>query len=315
MKTISVIIPVYNVEAYLPDCLDSVLKNKMQHLEILCINDGSTDRSGQILEEYRKKDMRIRVIHQKNRGVSAARNAGLEAAAGELIAFVDGDDWVHPRYFQILAEALEAGQADVVICGYVASSEPVPFREEITERRLMVGRDTMKDHTAKCYVWGRLYRREVLKNIRFREDMALGEDRAFHLELVCRNPELRVVQLSSKRYGYRQRLGSAVAGATADSWIRLTEDLLKGCGWEQTDLGKSLYLTESIKLAFSVRNQCGEDPARLRKSEMLVDECVHIMKTVRSLPLVRRVGYWLMARYQWIYRLLLWAKMKSAGSD
>ena len=99
---ISVIIPVYNTEVYLPRCLDSIINNDYRNLEIICINDGSTDNSLSVLREYEKEDERIIVIDVPNGGVSNARNIGLDMASGEFIAFVDSDDWVHRQYFSVL---------------------------------------------------------------------------------------------------------------------------------------------------------------------------------------------------------------------
>ena len=93
---ISVIIPVYNVEAYLPRCLDSVIQNTYRNLEIICVDDGSTDGSPEILRDYAQRDARITVITKENGGVSSARNAGLDRATGEFVAFIDSDDFVHP---------------------------------------------------------------------------------------------------------------------------------------------------------------------------------------------------------------------------
>ena len=98
-KKISVIIPVYNTEQYLKRCLDSIKENTYQYLEIICINDGSTDNSLEILEQYQKDDSRFIIIDQKNSGVSKARNNGLEKATGDYIAFIDSDDWINPKYF------------------------------------------------------------------------------------------------------------------------------------------------------------------------------------------------------------------------
>ena len=101
---ISVIIPIYNTAAYLPRCLDSILQNTYRSLEIICVNDGSTDDSAVILERYAAADSRIIAVNQENAGVSAARNTGLDMATGDFIAFVDSDDWVHPQYFEILIQ-------------------------------------------------------------------------------------------------------------------------------------------------------------------------------------------------------------------
>lgn len=113
---VSVIIPVYNAEDYLPACLDSLLCQTLTEIEILLIDDGSTDGSGRICDACAAKDARIRVIHQENQGVSRARNQGIEHAAGEYILLVDSDDWAEPTLCEQLYMAAEAHHADLCIC-------------------------------------------------------------------------------------------------------------------------------------------------------------------------------------------------------
>ena len=104
---ISIIIPVYNVEAYLPSCLDSIINNTFRDLEIICVDDGSPDNCGSILDKYAAEDSRIVVIHQENQGVAVARNNGIREAKGEFVAFIDSDDWIHPQYFQTLLNCIK----------------------------------------------------------------------------------------------------------------------------------------------------------------------------------------------------------------
>lgn len=315
MKSISLIIPVYNVEAYLQRCLESVVACGYENMEILCVDDGSRDRSREILEEFRKRDGRIRILSQENRGVSAARNLGLSAARGELIGFVDGDDVVHPEYFRALTAALEVYGADVAVCGYrkwMPGQNTLWDADCLKPAYLLNGPDSMKDHTAKCFAWGRLYRRDVLKQVRFRENMALGEDRAFHLALVCGNPELRIARLDARLYGYCQRPDSTVAGASRENWRVLAEDILAGCRAEE-DWRKALYLTECVKLAFSLREQCRKDRCGYPEASELVAACLEEMKRTPRLHPVRRIGYWLMAKMPWIYRGMLYVKERMEG--
>lgn len=116
MLLVSIIIPVYNVEKYLPVCLDSVKKQSYENLEIILINDGSTDKSGEICDSYAKKDSRIKVLHTTNNGVSSARNTGIECANGEAICFIDSDDTVEEDYIANLVNAWVEGKSDLVIC-------------------------------------------------------------------------------------------------------------------------------------------------------------------------------------------------------
>ena len=116
MPKVSVIIPVYNVEKYLSECLDSVVNQTLKDIEIICVNDGSPDGSAEILEEYAQKDNRIKVITQENRGVSEARNSGLKIASGEYIAFLDSDDYIDLKFFEQLYKRGIESNSDVVVC-------------------------------------------------------------------------------------------------------------------------------------------------------------------------------------------------------
>ena len=118
MNKISVIIPVYNVEKFLPQCIESVIKQNYKNLEIICVDDGSTDNCGKILDEYALKDNRIKVIHQKNKGLSEARNIALDIASGYWISFVDSDVFLAPDFYDIMLNAAKKNNADVIQCGY-----------------------------------------------------------------------------------------------------------------------------------------------------------------------------------------------------
>ena len=116
MEKISVIVPVYNTAAYLSDCLNSLLMQTFKDIEIICINDGSTDNSLQILETYASQDKRIRIINRKNEGVVAARNLGVKAAKSDLIFPLDSDDIIAPNALEILYKHLKAGDGDIITC-------------------------------------------------------------------------------------------------------------------------------------------------------------------------------------------------------
>lgn len=116
--SVSIIVPCYNVAAYLNQCMESLAGQSMEDIEIICVNDGSSDRTAEILREWRDRDGRVRVIDRKNSGVSAARNSGMEAAAGKYIGFVDPDDVVERNMFRRLFDAAVEKDADVAVCGY-----------------------------------------------------------------------------------------------------------------------------------------------------------------------------------------------------
>lgn len=121
MVMLSVIVPVYNVEKYLPTCIESILRQTMEELELILVDDGSTDRSSLICDEYAKTDLRIKVIHQKNGGLSAARNTGLRSAQGRYISFVDSDDFIRQDMYEVLLNELQKEQADFIKSDFIWS--------------------------------------------------------------------------------------------------------------------------------------------------------------------------------------------------
>ena len=122
MSIISVIIPIYNNEKYIQRCLDSILKQTFFNYDLILVDDGSSDNSGSICEEYAQKDKRIQVIHQENNGLSAARNSGLEwmyaNSKCEWVSFVDSDDWIHPRYLEALLHAVNSKNVKISACSH-----------------------------------------------------------------------------------------------------------------------------------------------------------------------------------------------------
>ena len=112
--TISIIVPIYNVERYLVQCIDSILNQTYKEIQVILVDDGSTDSSGKICDEYRQKDNRIVVIHQENKGLVAARKEGLKKSAGEYVGFVDGDDYIEPQMYARLLAIMESTEADIV---------------------------------------------------------------------------------------------------------------------------------------------------------------------------------------------------------
>ena len=171
---LSVIVPVYNVERYLGRCVDSILAQTYKTLEIILVDDGATDRSGVICDEYAAKDSRIRVIHKKNGGLSSARNAGIDAASGEYLAFVDSDDWIEPEMYETMLVLMKCYDAKLVCAGRYdvdgGTGEKTvglcPEREEAISAEEMVGRIFLWQgcDSSAC---DKLYHRSLLDTFRF----------------------------------------------------------------------------------------------------------------------------------------------------
>ncbi|MBQ1373191.1 glycosyltransferase family 2 protein [Candidatus Saccharibacteria bacterium] len=158
MKTIiSVIIPVYNVEKYVGKCLDSVVRQKYENLDIVIIDDGATDGSGAICDEFAKKDKRVRVFHKENGGLSDARDFGIKKAKGEIIAFVDSDDFISEDYVSAMYDEMVKKNADVVVCGYNMMK---PKREAISGEEATVKLLTEQENV-DMVAWNKLYKKSL----------------------------------------------------------------------------------------------------------------------------------------------------------
>jgi len=164
---ISVIIPVYKVEEYLDRCVSSVVNQTYKNLEIILVDDGSPDRCPEMCDEWAKKDLRIKVIHKENGGLSDARNAGMKIISGELVAFLDSDDWLHPDFYKSLFDAMVEFDCDIAECDYVKTSGDEPeIRLNYSEPLICETEEAMKLHIADKYfkqvVWNKLYKKDLL---------------------------------------------------------------------------------------------------------------------------------------------------------
>lgn len=172
---ISVIVPVYNVEKYLPKCLDSLLAQTWQELEIIVVDDGSPDNSWDIMQEYARRDSRVRPIRQKNGGLSAARNAGVEAARGEWIGFLDSDDYVAPEMYERLYRAAAEQGAQMAVCSFTyvtPDGKPIPRTSPITKNEVLSGIQMMErlagpQNWYYITAWNRLYQKKLFDTVRF----------------------------------------------------------------------------------------------------------------------------------------------------
>lgn len=215
MDKISIIVPIYNAENYINSALESICGQTYQNLEILLIDDGSTDRSLECCHQWSRKDARIKVYHQENAGASAARNKGIELAAGKYLMFVDGDDWIEPNMLEVLYLEAEKNHADAACC--ILQEEPaeggswsVKHKKNklISESQL---KDKIKSYNSKAEsglallsVWGpvcKLYRRDVVGNCRF-ENYKVAEDLLFNTNVICSERFEKAVLVEYPFYHY-----------------------------------------------------------------------------------------------------------------
>lgn len=172
MALIKVVVPVYKTEPYLERCVNSILAQTEQRYELILVNDGSPDRCAELCERYAKENRQVYVIHQANRGLSAARNAGLDfPSACKYVTFIDSDDWVHPRYLEALLSAAERTGCAMSICGHQKTTGPTPVVEEsLLTPHLYTAEDCYcLTSVSTTPAWGKLYRTELFHTVRFPE--------------------------------------------------------------------------------------------------------------------------------------------------
>lgn len=188
---ISVIVPVFNCAEYLPSCVDSILSQTHQNLEVILVDDGSTDNSPLICEQYQQLDSRVHVIYQPNSGVSAARNSGLAFATGELITFVDGDDTIDQDMYELLVRVMQENNADISHCGYKRIDNKSTLlvhdtKQLIIQSRVDALRYLIEGKLFIGSVCNKLYRRSMLEGLRLDEKLKNNEDILFNFEVFRR---------------------------------------------------------------------------------------------------------------------------------
>lgn len=189
---ISIIVPVYNVEAYLDRCMESILKQTYKRLEIILVDDGSTDSSGEKCDAYAKQDSRIKVMHKKNGGLSDARNAGLALATGDYIGYVDSDDWIEPDMYQSLYDACAEHDAELAVCRYFreyqdrtetgGTGKIVPLSRDELLKIYISGND---EYVIYNSVWSKLFKRELVADLIFPKGRN-SEDIMYTTRAFCR---------------------------------------------------------------------------------------------------------------------------------
>ena len=215
MDLISIIVPIYNVEQYLNQCLQSVCSQSYDNLEIILVDDGSSDRSPELCDEWAEKDSRIYVIHKQNGGLSDARNTGISCAKGKYIAFVDSDDWIEKDLYQKLWSELQQNNAQIAACRIVKVFEATLEEQKIySEQKIFTSKEALqtllKGRDFCAVAWNKLYRRDVIGDIRFPVGR-LHEDEFFTYRVIANAS--RLVLVPEAKYYYRQRAGSIM-----DKW-------------------------------------------------------------------------------------------------
>lgn len=262
---ISVIVPCYNIESYLPRCIESILVQTYKTLEIILISDGSTDGTDEVIREYAKKDSRIIPIFKANSGVSDTRNRGLDMATGDYIGFVDGDDYIEPEMYETLLKNAIENNADISHCGYqMVFPSRVDYYYNTGKKVIQDNKKGIRDIIVGDYVepgiWNKLYRLDILKELRMPPDIKINEDVVFNFYAFVNSQKSVYEDLPF--YHYILRKGSAATSKINQNKlfdpVRVRKEIfeysLKYLDNEIQSVAYSSYLNSIINLYRVVSN-------------------------------------------------------------
>lgn len=284
---VSVIVPVYNVKKYLKRCLDSIVGQTYKNLEIILVDDGSTDGSGEICDKYAEGDGRIRVIHGKNGGVSVARELGLEASRGEYIAFVDSDDIVASEYIEKMIFCANKYGAEIVSCGYKKIKNDVSARSVKKDGKIFqfdgvtALESLLYQKQFDSSLWNKIIKRELFGDVKF-HNLDMFED----LDIVCRLflKSKKIVYMDSGLYYYRLRGESLMNGefsnknfVVLDVLERMKKSVMKQCpklegACDSRILSALFYIYRNIDRGNEKYDECVKEIKTLRDKVWLDDE-------------------------------------------
>lgn len=263
---ISVIVPIYNVENYLENCINSILNQSYTDFELILVDDGSPDNCGKICDDYAKKDSRIKVIHKKNGGLSDARNIGIEAAKGEYISFIDSDDWIHKDFYLTLFNALSSSNSDIAICNFLKVSND-DIKDKIINInppvKTLSNLESLNDLYSDNYVnyivaWNKLYKANLFKDIRFPVGK-IHEDEFTTPKVLFESNKIAII--TEELYYYRQTPNSIMNrkfNVANLSFLEAIEDRLKFINEHHLDTiyDKCLYQLsfERINFYYMIKN-------------------------------------------------------------
>lgn len=280
-KKVSVIVPVYNVEKYLKNCVESLINQTYENIEIILVDDGSTDNSGKICDELSKKDNRIIVIHKENEGVSKARNTALEQSCGEYISFVDSDDSLEAGSYENLVQQMESNDLDVLAFQYYINEKD--SQENNDDVTLVSCEEALtrcvSDNEEKCFipaVWNKLYRVETLKEyLKFCPQYIIAEDMLVTMKVL--KHAHRIGEIHHEYYNYTQREESVmhVYKKNKCSTIYAHEEIYEELINDYPQIAESVKI-RSVEQAFSIMHEA------LNTQQLFMEDVVVLLEYLRA---------------------------------
>lgn len=318
-ELISIIVPVYNVELYLEECIGSILKQTYENIEILLIDDGSTDNSPQICDSYAKKDTRIKVIHKENGGQALARNVGIKNAQGSYYMFIDSDDYIDAYMVEKLYKALKQSDSDMAMCNikYIYENIPEtqldvsPIKDEVLSSEEAINKLFSEKYWYYIGACNKLHKRKLWDNFEFPEGYIHEDEAVIHrIFKKCK----RIVTISDELYYYRQVLGSTTHSGrnekSLDKYVALSDRLLflKKCV-SNTNLRKLSYqYWYSYLEDFFYFRELNKNSIRLKRMKKSLVKALPVMVKCGFFTKKDTIGILIFLLKPEIYEKLFWKK-------
>lgn len=306
---VSVIVPAYNAERFLSRCVDSILNQTYENIELILIDDGSVDRTGGICDGYAGSDSRVIVIHQQNRGVSAARNAGIDRSSGSYLMFVDADDALLPDSVEILLAEILLADADIAACAShrLSDGEAVPAGQSGGGRRILEGLESLENSLrGRGYtfaVWAKMFRRAFVADVRFPEGKRVHEDSFFLFECFCKQP--RMLLCDRYVYVYYVTADSASRAVFSEKCFDILDlaerklAIIEAQYPQLTEMGYNVVVKANMAL---LENLCRTRDPRFRQAERA---CIRAVRKYRKyfIPASQRNKRWFFVITHHLYYL------------
>ena len=313
---VSIIVPIYNTEKYLRRCIESIIGQTLDNIEIILVDDGSNDGSSSICDEYYHKDKRIKVIHKENGGVSSARNKGIEVSTGRYIGFIDSDDWAESNMFEVLYKQAIKYDCDISVCGvYESEYEKDLCSEVFVYNKEDFCSEMFSGESFEGYTPNKLFKRSIIKNIRFREDIDILEDLLFIYEILNSNNNMKMVYNTKKLYHYIKWNGSALhqeftkkSYSSIEAFRYMYEDSLINYPAISNHIFNR-YINQNVSEANRfVKANCKEEEYLLTLRDNIKSNYENIKKNC-NLSIKRKFTIWLINKnldlYSFIYRTFI----------
>lgn len=302
MSEISVIVPVYNVEKYLSKCISSILEQSFTDFELILVNDGSKDSSGRLCDGYKEKDSRIKVIHQENTGLSAARNKGLEASEGKYVTFVDSDDFIHPNMLEVLYNNIREYNTDISVCGYHLVYEGKQVSKNSGENNITlytniegVKRIVEKSDTVMIISCGKLYKHILFSDTWFPVGK-YHEDEFVTYKLLYKSN--KIVVTDAKLYYYLQRSNSITGRTYSVRRLEKLEALEEAITFFKGKNNEELVCLSEFRYLFNIQIAYYRVKYEIKQNKEIMDKLrkqytqkfnEFATRNMRNIPLIKRM--------------------------